>query len=424
MMEHAFTTGDQAHKWIKSLAGSLTGRSEIDLRLVLWDGSQYDLGKRPRVTVKLSSPFALQYFAPPSLDNLAEGYIGGKFDVLGSAQDIVDVALSLAEATVPKRGRFGRLLDAVVHTRHRDAHAIAHHYDVSNDFYAQWLDPRMVYSCAYFADDSRGLEVAQRAKLDHILNKLLLKPGDRLLDIGCGWGALVIHAAKEFGANAVGVTLSRQQYELARERVRRESLSDKVEIRLLDYRDLDERDGPFDKISSVGMFEHVGLNHLSEYFSKINSLLKDGGLVLNHGITTTDAENGAAPLGGARFISKYVFPDGELPHIGLVLKDMQLGGLEALDVECMRRHYAKTLGLWTTNFENNANSIRQLVDETTYRVWRVYLAGCAQAFAQNWVSLYQVLACKAGADEHLNTTPWTRAYMYTPGNSGLPQVKP
>ena len=200
---------------------------------------------------------------------------------------------------------------------------------------------------------------------------------------------------------------------MALERVAQAGLGGQVEIRLQDYRDLNERGRQFDKITSVGMFEHVGLNHLPAYFAKIHTLLKDGGLVLNHGITSTDPGSGSTPLGAAKFIDKYVFPNGELPHISLALKDMQTAGLEALDVECLRRHYARTLAHWAENYENHADTIRTLVSETTFRIWRIYLAGCAHAFTQNWVSLHQVLACKAGASEQLNPTPWSRAYMYS-----------
>jgi cyclopropane-fatty-acyl-phospholipid synthase len=161
------------------------------------------------------------------------------------------------------------------------------------------------------------------------------------------------------------------------------------------------------------MFEHVGLKHLPAYFGKIHSLLKDGGLMLNHGITSTDPNSGSAPFGAASFISKYVFPNGELPHISLALKDMQTAGLEALDVECLRRHYAKTLDCWAERYESHTAAIRGMVDETTFRVWRVYLAGCAHAFRQNWISLHQIVACKAGPAESLNPTPWSRAYMYS-----------
>ena len=393
------------------LAGFHT-QADIPIRLALWNGAYHDLGSAPRVTVRLPGPASLRYFFPPSLDNLADGYVNGHFDVQGHAQDVVDAASRLAHLGVPMRGRFGRLFNAVRHDRTKDARAIEHHYDVSNDFYRLWLDQSMVYSCAYFPSGTETLEAAQNVKLDHILTKIMLKPGERLLDIGCGWGALVIHAAKRYGAHAVGVTLSKNQHELAQPRVAQAGLAQQVEIRLQDYRDIDERDGLFDKITAIGMFEHVGLNHLPAYFGKIHSLLKDGGLVLNHGITSTDAGSGATPLGAASFIEKYVFPNGELPHISLTLKDMQSAALEVLDVECLRRHYARTLGFWSDSYERQGDAIRAMVDETTFRIWRIYLAGCAHAFKQNWVSLYQVLACKAGTSEALNPTPWSRAYMY------------
>ena len=318
----------------------------------------------------------------------------GHFDVQSQAQDIVAAAAKLVQAHVPMRGRFGRLFDAMWHDQDKDAHAIEHHYDVSNEFYRLWLDQSMVYSCGYFPNATESLDEAQLAKLDHILNKIMLKPGERLLDIGCGWGALVIRAAQKYGAKAVGVTRSKNQYELACQRVAEAGLTELVEIRLQDYRDMDGRQGLFDKITSIGMFEHVGLHHLPAYFAKINSLLKDGGLLLNHGITSTDPVN------------------GELPHISLAIRDMQTVGLETVDMECLRRHYAKTLACWSQNYENHSEAIRSMVDETTFRVWRIYLAGCAHAFAQNWVSLYQVLACKAGTSEQLNPTPWSRGYMY------------
>lgn len=397
-------------------------KSDIPLRLALWNGFQHDLGMHPQVTVNLSGPGALRYFLPPSLDNLAEGYVHGHFDVQGRVQDIVEAAAKLAHASVPLRGRFARLFHAMRHDRLQDAQAIEHHYDVSNEFYRLWLDREMVYSCAYFPTRTETLDEAQNAKLDHILTKIILKPGERLLDIGCGWGALVIRAAQKYGAHAVGITLSKNQYEWALKQVAQADLTGQVEIRLQDYRDMDEREGQFDKITSVGMFEHVGLYHLPAYFAKIHALLKDGGLLLNHGITSTDPDSGATPLGGASFIEKYVFPNGELPHISLALKEMQSAGLEALDVECLRRHYVKTLSMWSENYENQKDAIRGQVDETTFRIWRIFLAGCAHAFNQNWVSLYQILACKAGTSDQLNSTPWSRAYMYLNQPSLPPQT--
>lgn len=399
---------------IRRLLAGLQPASDMPLRLRLWDGRQHDFGSNPRVTVALHAPGAIRYFLPPSLDNLAEGYVNGHFDVLGQAQDIIGLAAHMAQSGVAANGRFGRLFSALRHDRKKDAQAIAHHYDVSNDFYALWLDPALVYSCAYFPTASESLTVAQEAKLDHVLTKIMLQPGDRLLDIGCGWGALAMRAAKKYGARVVGVTLSDKQYQMARSRVAQAGLTERVDIRLQDYRDLGTRDGHFDKITSIGMFEHVGLKHLPDYFGTIHALLKDGGLVLNHGITSTDPGSGCAPLGAAKFIEKHVFPNGELPHISLALHAMQRVGLEALDVECLRRHYARTLDMWSANYEQQAETARHMVDETTFRVWRIYLAGCAHAFAQNWVSIYQVLACKAGNQATLNPTPWSRRYMYPP----------
>jgi len=394
----------QLHQFVQGIGK----RADVPLRLKLWNGGEYALGISPKVTLTLPGAGALKFLLPPSLDNLAEGYVRGHFDVAGKAADIIEAASGLARAGVAQTGKFGRIMKAAVHTRKRDAEDIAHHYDVSNDFYKLWLDPQMVYSCAYFPTGTEDLATAQTAKLDHILNKIMLKPGDRLLDIGCGWGALAIRAAQR-GALVVGITLSKNQHDLARERVERAGLRGQVDIRIQDYRDIDES---FDKITSVGMFEHVGLKNLRLYFGTIRKLLRDGGLAMNHGITSTDPENGATPYGASDFIEKYVFPNGELPHLSLVLKEMEAAGLEALDVESLKRHYARTLQIWAENYEARTEAIKQLVPDLTYRVWRVYLAGCAYAFAQHWVSIHQVLVCKAGADSSLNPTPWSRAYMY------------
>ncbi|MEI7463780.1 MAG: cyclopropane-fatty-acyl-phospholipid synthase family protein [Burkholderiales bacterium] len=237
----------------------------------------------------------------------------------------------------------------------------------------------------------------------------MLQPDERLLDIGCGWGALAMRAARERGASVVGVTLSKSQFDLARERVKAAGLANKVEICLQDYRDVE---GVFDKITSVGMFEHVGLANLPAYFARMRSLLRDGGLALNHGITSTDPDSAESPYGAGEFIDEYVFPHGELPHVSLVLREMEAAGLETLDVENLRRHYARTLSCWSANYEANAVAVRALVDETTWRVWRIYLAGCAHAFRQNWAAIHQVLVCKAGA-QSMNRTPMTRDYMST-----------
>jgi cyclopropane-fatty-acyl-phospholipid synthase len=263
----------------------------------------------------------------------------------------------------------------------------------------------MVYSCAYFRSPEDSLEAAQEQKIDHVLRKLRVRPVDRLLDVGCGWGALVIRAAERFGARALGITLSRNQYEYARERIGAAGLAGHCEVRLEDYRDVA---GTYDRIASIGMFEHVGLKNLRGYFTRINELLADDGTFLNHGITSTDADSAETPWGGGEFVERYVFPHGELPHVGLALKEMSAAGLEPVDAESLRRHYALTLQHWARRFEDAGQELAVIAGEKRYRIWRVFLAASADGFANHRMSLYQVLAVKAGA----GVLPLTRDYMY------------
>ncbi|WP_208278636.1 class I SAM-dependent methyltransferase [Massilia oculi] len=402
--------------WQSGLRGKLPQLS-LPLRVELWNGERIDLSPDPpRVTIRIPGPAALRYLRSPSLYSLGRAYVEGAIEVMGRAADIIAVGNALAASgaaggsTVDTRR--GRLADALGwrrnHTRESDRDAIRYHYDVSNEFYAAWLDPGMVYSCAYFEGGDEDLATAQVKKIDHILRKIDLRPGQTLLDIGCGWGALVLRAAEKFGARCVGITLSENQAALARERVIKAGLQDRVEIRIQDYRDVD---GHFERITSVGMFEHVGVQHLKDYFARVAGLLAPGGVAMNHGITTTDADNGATPYGGGQFIDEYVFPQGELAHLGTVVRAMQEGGLEVRDVENLRRHYAHTCALWTDNFENNAAHIRTLTDPKRFRIWHVYLAGCAYAFAHDRISLYQIVCGKAGSD--VGQLPWSRKYMYT-----------
>ncbi|MGE0351219.1 class I SAM-dependent methyltransferase [Hydrogenophaga sp.] len=364
--------------------------------------------EEPQVEIRVRDTSALPLLIDPGLDTLGQAYVEGLIDVDGSMADILAVAHRLAENAQPEGGLLGRLRRRFSHTRESDSKAIEYHYDVSNEFYAQWLDERMVYSCGYFENGDETLDEAQVKKIDHILTKIQLQPGQRLLDIGCGWGALVLRAAQKFGARCVGVTLSKNQHALARERVKAAGLEDRIDIRLQDYRDVN--DGPFDRITSVGMFEHVGLNHLAEYFGHIRALLKPDGWAMNHGITSTDAHDGETRHGGGTFIDRYVFPQGELPHIGTVLRTMQEGGLEAFDVESLRRHYMRTTQLWSEAFEARTAQIKPLVDEKKWRIWRVYLAGCAWAFEHDEVSIYQVI-CRA-AGQRAQGLPWSRRFIY------------
>ena len=397
---------------LAQLAMRLKNSQPTPLRLSLWNGRSLDFGPDPKVTIVVPQKRALRCFLPPDLLKLGEAYVEGRIRVEGSLRDIFDANARFVQAAA-RPDRLRRLLRTVNHTPRRDRQAVQYHYDVSNDFYRLFLDRSMVYSCAYFRSDADTLEQGQKQKLDHILAKLRVRPGHRLLDIGCGWGALIIRAAAKYGCIATGITLSRNQYELARERIRAEGLEGRCEVRLQDYRDVPETGG-YDRIASVGMFEHVGLKHLGEYFRKLDALLAEDGVALNHGITAAHPDSRIVGMGVGEFIDKYVFPDGELPHIALVLREMSAAGFEVADVESLRRHYARTCEHWAANIENNRAEAVRIAGEKRYRIWSIYLAGCAFGFAQNWMNVYQVLAVKARGP---NPLPPTRDWIYAAANS-------
>jgi cyclopropane-fatty-acyl-phospholipid synthase len=391
----------------------LRERQPLPLRVSLWNGASVALDEAPQVTVTLKNMTAARYFLSPSMAALGEGFVEGHIDVEGPIRGIVSIAEGLARDQDREHGR-GMLPNWLSrHTRKSDKSAIEYHYDVSNEFYSLWLDPQMVYSCAYFRSDDEDLAAAQTAKLDHVCRKLMLAPGQTLLDIGCGWGALVMHAARHYGVRAVGITLSENQFSLAVERVKAAGLDGQVEIRLQDYRDV-PGEGVYDRISSIGMFEHVGLKNLRPYFDIVHRLLKPGGVALNHGITSCDAESRSVGLGAGEFIDRYVFPDGELPHVSLAIREMSAAGLELTDAESLRRHYAKTLWLWSDGFERNLARLTELAGERRARIWRVYLAGCAHAFAHNWINIYQLQAIRPQASREgaLSPLPLSRDYLY------------
>ena len=380
-------------------------------------------GKQPPdFTLKIKSPKVLcdlVLFRDPV--RMAEAYFDEHVDVSGDFNAAVKLRYYIEGLEFTLAEKTAMLWDALsLLTLNSQTHAqpvmpphengrdsIAFHYDVSNEFYRLWLDSNMVYSCAYFADPAQRLEDAQTAKLDHICRKLRLKPGDTLLDIGCGWGALVCWAARHYGVQAHGITLSQKQFEYAIKRVGQEGLVDQVRIDLMDYRDL-PADACYDKVASIGMFEHVGLKNLPVYFDTVHRVLKPGGLFLNHGITT--GEPGWNESVATRLINRNVFPDGELDTVSNIQRHMENAGLEIFDVEGLRPHYALTLREWVRRLESNAAKAVGYAGERTYRVWRLYMTGCALQFEDGSTGIYQILAVRK--DGSLPQLPLTRRDIY------------
>ena len=291
--------------------------------------------------------------------------------------------------------------------RQADAKAIAHHYDVSNDFYALFLDPLMVYTCAYYRDPDGKLEQAQQDKLDHVCRKLELQRGETLLDIGCGWGSLAIWAAQHYGVHAHGVTLSKAQATYAAERIRREGLHDRCRVDYLDYRDL-PADSRFDKIAAIGVIEHVGIPNYPAFFGGVRAMLKDGGLYLNHGIVH---EFHWKRTSQTEFLYRHVFPNGDLAGLSQTLTEMERAGWEIMDVEGLRLHYARTCRHWVERLRERADEARALAGEAIYRTWLLYLTCSAVAFEAGSIGLYQVLTRKHG-DAAGGHAPRTREHIY------------
>lgn len=395
-----------------TLIGQLERRLEgqsLPISVKLWNGRTFGLADAA-VDLTIHSPAALLALANPSLGKLARAYVEGQIDLEGSAKETIRIGEKLVamDHTVYRpRSNFWRWWR---HTRPADRRSIQHHYDVGNEFYGLWLDRNRVYSCAYFQTEEDALDAAQEQKLDHICRKLQLREGEQFLDIGCGWGALIIWASQRYGARSVGITLSDEQHAYATQRIKELGLQDRCEVRLMDYRDVPE-DTPFDKIASVGMFEHVGKRNLSAYFGKIYRLLKPGGMVMNHGITTNSLEDGQLASGIGEFVNEYVFPGGELVHVSRVLREMALQKIEPWDAECLRPHYAKTLWHWVSRLEANAERARAIVGEKRYRTWRIYMAGSAHAFDRGWISIFQILGAKPLPGGKVSY-PLTRAHVY------------
>jgi len=403
-----------------------------DFSFRLWDGSVWaaEPGKPSRFTMVLRNPGVLRtMFWSPSELALGEAYLYNDLDIEGDISSAFFLADRLVRLRlgVAERLRFARLLLALpspdrhwgtrptdrlrgpLHSMGRDRQAVTYHYDMSNAFYSLWLDERMVYSCAYFTDPGDNLDSAQERKLDYICRKLRLRHGERVLDIGCGWGGLVIHAAKNYDVQAHGITLSRPQADLANERIRQAGLSDRCRVDVRDYRELHASES-YDKMVSVGMFEHVGESRLLEYFRGAFRLLRPGGVFLNHGIACNP---GFPPIPGPSFSDHYVFPDGELLPLGTTLRAAEASGFEVRDVESLREHYVLTLRHWAQRLEARREEACGVTDEKTYRLWRLYLAGAAHKFRMGQNSVYQVLLSKTFDGE--SGLPLTRGDWYAGG---------
>lgn len=386
-----------------------------------------------KVTLSFQDWSSLATMAAGQIGRLAEDFVESRVQLQGRMRDLMEVAARLLPGHPGEQGASGwwgnmlrRARSLAAHSHAKDAEQIQFHYDVSDDFYALWLDDKRVYSCAYFREADMTLAQAQEAKLDHICKKLMLRAGERFLDVGAGWGGLLLWAAEHYGVDATGITLSHNQHAHVNREIERRGLSGRVRMLLCDYRDLDAE--PFDKIASVGMFEHVGRANMPTYFARIRDLLKPGGLVLNHGITGSSVHHEQLGAGMGDFIEKYIFPGGELLHVSHVLRELAGAGLEMVDTENLRPHYARTLWAWSDALEARLDEARQVLTATAkdaasaervLRAYRLYLAGSAMSFEHDWISLHQMLASRpsgvtrggpmTGAQ---SAYPFNRGYMY------------
>lgn len=435
------TTEKGAASLLAKALAIVLGSAEIPLRLRAWDGSEAGPAGAPVLEFKSRRALRRILWSPGQL-GLSRAYVAGDIDApgdifaaftaltsagkfsepgpfkpltLAELATLVSAAVRLGAlgpnpAPPPEEARVTR--KGPLHTRKRDAAAISHHYDVGNDFYALVLGPSMVYSCAVWAHEPgsgpagpglpAGLHEAQTAKLDLVCRKLGLKPGMRVLDVGCGWGSFALHAAQHYGVAVVGVTLSSEQAVLARKRAADAGLTENIDIRVQDYRDV--ADGPFDAISSIGMSEHVGRDQTAHYVNVLHGLLRPGGRLLNHAISWNAGPTEPDP---DSFIPRYVFPDGEMISLGEMVSALESGGFEVLDVEALRRHYALTLRAWVRRLEENWDEAVRLTSLGRARVWRLYMASSAVGFETGLTGINQVLVRRAGgAEPPLRRTDW------------------
>ncbi|MBP1760324.1 MAG: hypothetical protein H6Q63_1241 [Firmicutes bacterium] len=366
-----------------------------------WDGEVVNYGGgQAQFKIDFKEPIAKsELISDPSLA-FGEGYMQKKIDIEGSVQEVIESLYNNQHSFLNQKNSYTKFAKFVSNNTRKSKENVQFHYDIGNDFYRLWLDESMTYSCAYFKTPEDSLHQAQKNKVEHILHKLNLQPGQTLLDIGCGWGELILTAARNYDVKALGITLSSEQFDRVRERIQTEGLNNLVEVLLMDYRELKGR--TFDRVLSVGMIEHVGKEHLEEYFSTVHSLLKEGGVSLLHNIT------GYVGAGTNSWISKYIFPGGYIPSVQQLVSLVAANNFYLIDLESLREHYTKTLEHWVQNFEKAMPLIQKMKDETFIRMWRLYLNSCAASFHCGNIDLHQFLFTK-GVN---NSWPMTREYMY------------
>lgn len=373
----------------------------IPVQVTYADGKTEFYGEGiPEVKIKFNKEIAIKDLTKNASIVLGEAYMDGDIEIEGSLQKLIESAYEAANSFM-NDSKLKRFLPKQKHDKQSTKHDVQSHYDIGNDFYKLWLDPTMTYSCAYFEKPTDTLEQAQINKVHHILDKLDSKPGETLLEIGCGWGTLMLTAAQEYGLSVVGVTLSQEQYNYVKKRIQELGLEDKAEVILTDYRSLDHV--PFDYITSVGMFEHVGKEGLAEYFQRIHDYLKPNGAALIHGITR---QQGGAYNG---WINKYIFPGGYVPGMRENLEHITNANLQVADLEMLRRHYQKTLEIWDSNFKKVMPQVQAEQGERFVRMWDLYLQSCAASFEAGNIDVMQFLLTKGASGKGL---PMTRAYVY------------
>jgi len=368
-----------------------------------WDGEEELFGHgNSQFRIILNEPIPkADIISDPSMA-LGEAYMHKALEIEGSVQKVLESAYFNMESFLRKGHIYNKAVKKLSNNLKRSKENIVHHYDIGNDFYQLWLDDTMTYSCGYFQTENDSLTQAQKNKVDHILRKMNLKEGQTLLDIGCGWGELIMSAAQKYKVKALGVTLSAEQYEVVKNRIKEAHLEDLLEVERMDYREINNR--KFDRVVSVGMLEHVGKDHLHEYFTQVNELLNDGGLSLLHSITGIHEGDG----GTNSWINKYIFPGGYIPSIQELVTHISKENFHLVDVESLRRHYGRTLEHWARNFENALPAIRKTKDEAFIRMWRMYLNSCAASFNSGNIDVHQFVFTKNINDE----MPWCRNYMY------------